>query len=171
MSLTAGSSSTIRMLGIYARLRQVDFDCGSYPFPGAYRDAAPHSLDKVLTDGQTETEALGAACAPVEALENVWKIDGAYPGSLVLHSNGTRSCTNCDVSAPVGVLYGVAEQHHEHLLEPIGIGAYATTLAFGEDPEPTALGERLHQHRRLLPRFPQVYCIQVGLPLVPTYPR
>src|SRR5215212_3100421 len=103
-SLTARSSSTIRMLGIYARLRQVDFDCGSYPFPGSYRDAAPHSLDKVLTDGQTETEALGAACAPVEALENVWKIDGAYPGPLVLHSNGTRSRTNCDVSAPVGVL-------------------------------------------------------------------
>src|SRR5215217_8255352 len=160
MSLTAGSSSTIRMLGIYARLRQLDLDRGPYPFPGADRDAAPHSLGKVLTDGQTETEAL----------ENVWKIDGAYPGSLVLHSNGTRSRTNCDVSAPVGVLYGIAEQHHEHLLEPIGIGAYATTLAFGEDPEPAALGEGLHQPGRLLPRFPQIYYVQVGLPPVPTYP-
>src|SRR5215212_4708366 len=170
MSLTAGSSSTIRMLGIYARLRQLDLDRGPYPFPGADRDAAPHSLGKVLTDGQTETEALGASCAPVEALENVWKIDGAYPGSLVLHSNGTRSRTNCDVSAPVGVLYGVAEQDHEHLLEPIGIGANATTLAFGEDPDPAALSERLHKPGRLLPRFLQVYSIQVGLPPVPTYP-
>src|SRR5215207_701078 len=162
MSLTAGSSSTIRMLGIYARLRQLDLDRGPYPFPGADRDAAPHSLGKVLTDGQTETEALGASCAPVESLENVWKIDGAYPGSLVLHSNDTRSCTNCDVSTPVRVLYGVAEQDHKHLLEPIGIGAHATTLAFGEEPEPTALSERLHQLGRLLPRFPQIYCIQVG---------
>src|SRR5215211_435561 len=169
-SLTARSSSTISMLDICARLRQLDLDCGSYPFSGADRDAAPHSLGKVLTDGQTETEALGASCAPVESLENVWKIDGAYPGSLVLHSNDTRSRTNCDVSAPVGVLYGVAEQHHEHLLEPIGIGAYATTLAFGEDPEPAALGEGLHQPGRLLPRFPQIYYVQVGLPPVPTYP-
>src|SRR3712207_4943818 len=72
-SLTAGSSSTIRMLGIYARLRQLDFDRGPYTFPGVDRDAAPHSLGKVLTDGQPETEAFGAARAPVEALENVWK--------------------------------------------------------------------------------------------------
>src|SRR5918995_510670 len=153
-SLTAGSSSTIRMLGIYARLRQLDFDRGPYPFPGADRDAAPHPLGKVLTDGQPETEAFGAACAPVEALENVWKDDGAYPGSLVLHGNRARLCTNLDVSAPVRVLYGVAEQDHEHLLEPFGIGAYATTLAFGDDPEPSALCERLHKLGRLLPCFP-----------------
>src|SRR5215213_9919404 len=171
MSLTAGSSSTISMLGIYACLRQLDLDRGPYPFSGANRDAAPHSLGKVLADGQPETEALGAARAPVEALENVWKIDGAYPGSLVLHGNRARPCTNLDVSAPVRVLYGVAEQNHKHLLEPFGIGANATTLAFGEEPEPTALSERLHQLGRLLPRFPQIYCIQVGLPPVPTYPR
>src|SRR5215210_3023049 len=171
MSLTARSSSTISMLGIHARLRQLDLDCGPYPFSGANRYAAPHPLGKVLTDGQPETEALGAACAPVETLENVWKIDGAYPGSLVLHSNAARPCTNLDISAPVRVLYGVAEQNHKHLLEPFGIGAYATTLAFGEEPEPTALSERLHQPDRLLPRFLQIYCIQVGLPPVPTYPR
>src|SRR5215218_8042179 len=121
MSLTAGSSSTIRMLGIYARLRQLDLDRGPYPFPGADRDAATHPLGKVLTDGQPETEALGAACASVETLENVWKDDGANPGSFVLHSNGTEPYTNCNVSTSVGVLYGVAEQHHKHLLEPFGI--------------------------------------------------
>src|ERR687889_2524324 len=170
MSLTAGSSSTISMLGIYARLLQLDLDRGPYPFSGANRDAAPHPLDKVLTDGQPETEALGAACAPVETLENVWKIHWAYPGSLVLHGDRARPCTNCDVPAPVGVLYGVAEQDHKHLLEPFGISAYATTLAFGEDPDPTALSERIHQLGRLLPRFLQIYCIQVGLPPVPTYP-
>src|SRR5215217_4375483 len=109
MSLTAGSSSTISILGICVRLRQLDLDRGPYSFSGANRDAAPHPLGKVLTDGQPETEALGAARAPVETLENVGKIDGAYPGSLVLHGNGTRSCTNCDVSTPVRVLDGVAE--------------------------------------------------------------
>src|SRR5215217_768460 len=170
MSLTAGSSSTISMLGIYARLRQLDLDHGSYPFSGANRDATPHPLGKVLTDGQPETETLGAARAPVEALENVWKIDGAYPGPLVFHSNDARPCTNLDVSAPVGVLYGVADQDHKHLLEPFGIGANATTLAFGKEPDPAALGERLHQPGRLLPRIPQIYRIQVGLPAVPAYP-
>src|SRR5918993_1812691 len=115
MSLTARSSSTIRMLGIYARLRQLDLDGGPYPFSGANRDAAPHSLGKVLTDGEPETEALRAACALVETLENVWKIDGAYPGSLILHGNDARPCTNLDVSAPVGVLYSVADHDHEHL--------------------------------------------------------
>ena len=40
-----------RLLGIYARLRQLDLDCGPYPFPGANCDAAPHPLGKVLTDG------------------------------------------------------------------------------------------------------------------------
>src|SRR5918995_3782768 len=169
-SLTAGSSSTISMLGICVRLRQPDLDRGTYSFSGANRDAASHPLGKVLTDGQPETEALGAACALVETLENVWKIDGAYPGSFVFHSNDAGPCTNLDVFAPVGVLYGVAEQDHKHLLEPFGISAYATTLAFGEDPDPSALGERLHQLGRLLPRFPQIYYIQVGLPAVPTYP-
>src|SRR5215211_8074811 len=171
MSLTARSSSTISMLGIYARLRQLDLDRGPYPFSGANCDAAPHALRKVLTDGQPETEALGAVCAPVETLENVWKIDRAYPGSLVLHGNRARPCTNFDVSAPVRVLNGVAEQNHKHLLEPFGIGAHATTLAFCEEPEPTALSERPHQLGRLPPCFPQVYCIQVGLPPFPTYPR
>src|SRR5215213_3156125 len=170
ISLTAGSSSTISILGICACLRQLDLDRGPYPFSGANRDAATHSLGKVLADGQPETEAFGTARAPVETLENVWKIDGAYPNSLVLHGNGARLRTNLDVSAPVGVLDGVAEQNHKHLLEPFGIGANATTLAFGEEPEPTALSERFHQLGRLQPRFPQVYCIQVGLPLVPTYP-
>src|SRR5919112_3233329 len=170
MSLTAGSSSTISMLGICVRLRQLDLDRGPYPFSGANCDAASHALGKVLTDGQPETEALGAVCAPVETLENVWKIDGAYPGSLVLHSNGTRPCANCDVSAPVGVLNGVAEQNHKHFLEPFGISANATTLAFDEEPDPAALSERLHQLGHLLPRFPQIYYIQVGLPPVPTYP-
>src|SRR5215212_7131502 len=171
ISLTARSSSTISMLGIYARLRQLDLDRGPCPFSGANCDAAPHPLRKVLTDGQPETKALGAACAPVETLENVWKIDRAYPGSLVLHSNDARPCTNYDVSASVRVLYGVAKQNHEHLLEPFGIDAHATTLAFGEDPEPAALSERLHQLGRPLPRFPQIYYIQVGLSSVPTYPR
>src|ERR671916_981860 len=170
MSLTAGSSSTISMLGIYARLLQLDLDRGPYPFSGANRDATPHPLGKVLTDGQPETEALGAACALVETLENVWKIDGAYPGPLVFHRYDARPCTNLDVFAPVGVLYGVAEQDHKHLLEPFGISAYATSVAFGEDPDPTALSERLHQLGRLLPSFPQIYYIQVGLPPVPTYP-
>src|SRR5215213_5675923 len=170
MSLTARSSSTISMLGIYARLRQLDFDGGPYSFSGANRDAAPHPLGKVLTDGQPETEALGAACAPVETLENVRKIDGAYPNSLVFHSNDARFCTNLDVSAPVGVLYGVAEHDHKHLLEPFGISTHATTLAFVENPDPTALSERLHQLSCLQPRFPQIYYIQVGLPPVPTYP-
>src|ERR687889_310766 len=142
ISLTAGSSSTISMLGIYARLRKFDLDHGPYPFSGANRDAASHPLGKVLTDGQPETEALGAACALVETLENVWKIDGAYPGSLVLHSNGTRPCANCDVSAPVGVLNGVAEQNHKHFLEPFGISAYATTLTFSEEPDPAALDRK-----------------------------
>src|SRR5215217_8280604 len=170
MSLTARSSSTISMLGIYARFRQLDLDGGPYPFSGANRDAAPHPLGKVFTDGQPETETLRAARAPVEALENVWKIDGAYPGPLVLHGNYARPCSNLDVSAPVGVLDGVAEQNHKHLLEPFGIGANATTLAFGKEPEPAALGERLHQPDRLLPRFPQIHYIQVGLPPVPAYP-
>src|SRR5215213_7133070 len=170
-SLTAGSSSTISMLGIYAGLRQLDLDRGSYPFSGANRDAAPHTLGKVLTDGQPETEALGAACASVESLENVWKDDGANPGSFVLHRNGTEPCTNCNVSTSVGVLYGVAEQNHKHLLEPFGISTNATTLTFGKDPEPAALSERLHQLGRLLRRFPQIYYIKVGFPLVPTYPR
>src|SRR5215203_79497 len=170
MSLTARSSSTISMLGIYARLRQLDFDGGPYSFSGANRDAAPHPLGKILTDGQPETEALGAACAPVEALENVWKIDGAYPGSLVLYGNRARPCTNFDVSAPVRMLYGVAEQNHKHLLEPFGISANATTLTIGKDPDPAALSERLNQLGHLLPRFPQIHYIQVGLPPVPTYP-
>src|SRR5918993_429237 len=78
MSLTAGSSSTISMLGIYARFRQLDLDRGPDPFSGANRDAAPHPLGKVLTDGQPETETLGATRAPVETFENMWKIDGAY---------------------------------------------------------------------------------------------
>src|SRR5918995_3051040 len=108
MSLTAGSSSTISMLGIYARLLQLDLDRGPYPFSGTNRDATPHPLGKVLTDGQPETEAFGVACALVETLENVWKIDGAYPGSLVLYGNRARPCTNLDVSAPVRVLYSVA---------------------------------------------------------------
>src|SRR5215203_1185314 len=171
ISLTAGSSSTISMLGIHARLRQLDLDRGPYPFSGANRNAAPHPLGKVLTDGQPETEALGAACALVETLKNVWKIDGAYPNSLVFHSNDARLRTNLDVSAPVGVLDGVAKHDHKHLLEPFGIGAHATTLAFGEDPDPAALSERFHHLRHLLPRLPQVYYIQVGLPAVPTYPR
>src|ERR671914_130340 len=64
MSLTAGSSSTISMLGIHARLRQLDLDRGPYPFSGANRDAAPHTLGKVLTDGEPETEALRATRAP-----------------------------------------------------------------------------------------------------------
>src|ERR671920_1078777 len=97
ISLTARSSSTISMLGIYARLRELDLDRGPYPFSGANRDAAPHPLGKVLTDGQSETEALGVACASVESLENVWKDDGANSGSFVLHSNGTEPCTNCNV--------------------------------------------------------------------------
>src|SRR5919107_4973642 len=156
-SLTARSSSTISMLGICSRLRQLDLDRGPYPFSGANRDTAPHPLGKVLTDGQPETEALRTVRAPVETLENVRKIDGAYPGYLVLHSNGARLRTNLDVSAPVGVLYGVAEQNHEHLLEPFGIGANATTLAFGKDSYPAALSERFHQLGRLQPRFPQVY--------------
>src|SRR5215210_2460121 len=160
ISLTARSSSTISILGIHARLRQLDLDRGPYPFSGANRNAAPHPLGKVLTDGQPETEALGTACTPVETLENVWKIDGAYPNSLVLHGNEARPCTNLDVSAPVGVLYGVAEQDHEHLLQPFGIGAHATTLAFGEDPDPGALSEWFHQPDRLLPRFPQIHYIQ-----------
>src|SRR5215210_725969 len=117
MSLTAGSSSTISILGIFARLRQLDLDGGPYPFSGANRDTAPHPLGKVLTDGQPETEALGTARAPVETLENVWKIDGAYPNSLVLHGNDARPCTNLDVSASVGVLDSVADHDHEHLLE------------------------------------------------------
>src|SRR5215210_5557080 len=170
MSLTAGSSSTISMLGIYARLRQLDLDRGPYPFSGANRDAASHPLGKVLTDGQPETEALGAACALVETLENVWKIDEVYPGSLVFHRNDASLYKNLDVSAAGGVLYGVAEHDHKHLLKPFGIGAHATTLAFGEDPDPAALSERLHQIGRLLSRFPQVYYIQIGLSLVPTYP-
>src|SRR5215213_8125966 len=170
MSLTAGSSSTISMLGIYARLRQLDLDRGPYPFSGANRDAASHPLGKILTDGQSETEALGAACALVETLENVWKIDGAYPGSLVLHSDDAGLCTNLDVCAPVRVLYGVAEQDHKHLLEPFGISTNATTLTFGKDPDPAALSKRLHQLGRLLPRFPQIHYIKVGLPPVPTYP-
>src|SRR5918994_248696 len=145
MSLTAGSSSTISMLGIYARLLQLDLDRGPYPFSGANRDAAPHPLGKVLTDGKPETEALGTACAPVEALENVWKIEGAYPGPLVLHGNDASPCTNLDVSASIGVLYGVAEQNHKHLLEPFGIGANAPTLTFGKKSDPGALSERLHQ--------------------------
>src|SRR5215216_1900249 len=171
ISLTARSSSTISMLGIYARLRQLDLDRGPDPFSGANCDAASHPLRKVLTDGQPETEALGAVCALVETLENVWKIDGAYPGSLVLYGNRARPCTNFDVSAPVRVLYSVAEHDHKHFLEPFGISAYATTLAFGENPDPTALSERLHQLGHLLPRFPQIYYIQVGFPPVPTYPR
>src|SRR5215212_7889362 len=171
ISLTARSSSTISMLGIYARLRQLDLDRGPDPFSGANCDAASHPLGKVLTDGQPETEALGAACALVETLENVWKIDGAYPGSLVLHSNDAGLCTNLDVSSPVRVLYGIAEQDHKHLLEPFGISAYATTLTFGKDPDPAALSERLHQLGHLLTRFPQIYYIKVGFPLVPTYPR
>src|SRR5918995_1437130 len=145
MSLTARSSSTISMLGIYARLRQLDLDRGPYPFSGANRDAPPHPLGKVLTDGQPETEALRAACALVETLEDVWKIDGAYPGSLVFYGNRARPCTNLDVSTPVRVLYGVAEQDHKHLLEPFGISAHATTITFGKDPDPAALSERLHQ--------------------------
>src|SRR5215218_5461504 len=169
-SLTAGSSSTINMLGICACLRQLDLDRGPYPFSGANRDAAPHPLRKVLTDGQPETEALGAVCALVETLENVWKIDGAYPGSLVLYGNRARPYANFDVSTPVRVLYGVAEQDHKHLLEPFGISPNATTLTFGKDPDPAALSEGLHQLGRLLPRFPQIYYIQVGLPPVPTYP-
>src|SRR5919107_1348976 len=171
ISLTAGSSSTISMLGIYARLRKFDLDHGPYPFSGANRDAASHPLGKVLTDGQPETEALGAACALVETLENVWKIDGAYPDSLVFHSDDARLRTNLDVSTPVRVLYGIAQHDHKHLLEPFGISAYANTLAFGEDPDPAALGEWLHQPGRLLPRFSQIHYIQVGLSPVPTYPR
>src|SRR5919107_3641178 len=170
MSLTAGSSSTISMLGIYARLRKFDLDHGPYPFSGANRDAAPHPLGKVLTDGKPETEALGTACAPVEALENVGKIEGAYPGSLVSHGNDARTRTNFDVSASVGVLYGVAEQNHKHLLEPFGIGANATTHAFGKKSDPGALSERLHQLGRLQPCFLQIHYIQVGLPPVPAYP-
>src|SRR5215213_8002908 len=44
------------------------------------------------------------------------------------------------------------------------------TLTVCEEPDPPALSERLHQLAHLLPRFPQIYYIQVGLPPVPTYP-
>src|SRR5918998_3357684 len=129
MSLTARSSSTISMLGIYARLRQLDIDRCPYAFSRTDGDTTAHPLCTVLTDGQPQTKALGATSAPVEALENVREIDGAYPGSLIFHGNDARPYTNLDISAPVRVLYGVAEQDHKHLLEPLGIGTHARTLA------------------------------------------
>ena len=43
MSLTAGSSSTISMLGIYARFRQLDLDRGPYPFSREQIEMLPPS--------------------------------------------------------------------------------------------------------------------------------
>jgi hypothetical protein len=92
------------MLGIYAFLRQLDLDRCPYPFSRTNGDVASHPLGKLLTDGQPQTESLGAASAPVETLENVRKIGRSYPGTLIFHDNDARLHTNLDVSAPVRVL-------------------------------------------------------------------
>src|SRR5215212_9358853 len=109
MSLTARSSSTISMLGIYARLRQLDIDRCPYAFSRTDGDTTAHSLCKLLTNGQPQTKSLGAAPALVEALENVREVNLTYPESLVFHGNATRTYANPDISAPVRVLYSVAE--------------------------------------------------------------
>jgi hypothetical protein len=84
------------MLGIYARLRQLDLDRCPYPFSRTEGDAAPHPLGELLTDGQPQTEPLGAAPSLVKTLEDMREIGGAYPGSLVFHGNDAGPQTNPD---------------------------------------------------------------------------
>jgi hypothetical protein len=59
------------MLGIYARLRQLDFDRCPYAFSRIDGDTTAHPLYQLLADRQPQTKTLGAAPALVEALENV----------------------------------------------------------------------------------------------------
>src|SRR5215210_1333107 len=171
MSLTAGSSSTISILGIWIRLRQLNLDCCADSFSRADGDVAPHTLSELFTNRKSQAEAFRASLSPVEALENVGKVDRAYPGSFVFHRNGATPHAQSYVPTPDGMLDSVAEQDQEHLLEPLGIRTYAGAFTFDAEPEPRALYEWLHQSGRPLTRCLQVDDLLIGLPQIPTHAR
>src|SRR5215212_8763833 len=117
MSLTAGSSSTISILGIQVRLWQLNLYCSA--------------------------DAFRASLSPVEALENVRQVDRAYPHSFILHRDGAVPDPQPYIPTPAGMLYSVAKQNQEHLLEPLDVRQYAATFALNVEPKPGALYERL----------------------------
>src|SRR5215210_3684494 len=171
MSLTAGASSTISILGIRLHLRQLDLDCCADPFLGANGDIASHPLGELFTYRKSQAEALRASLSPVEALENMGKVDRAYPGSFVFYRNGAISHAQSYFPTTDGILDGVAEQDQEHLLEPRGISMYASFFTFDVEPESGALRQRLHQLGRSLSGCPQVDKLLVGLPQIPAHAR
>src|SRR5918997_5043162 len=85
MSLTAGSSSTISILGIQICLRQFDLDRCADSFLGANGDTASHPLGQLFAYRKPQAETFRASLSLVETLENVRKVDGAYPDSFVFH--------------------------------------------------------------------------------------
>src|SRR5215210_6460981 len=171
MSLTAGSSSTISILGIWIRLRQLNLDRRADSFSRVDGDVASHTLGELFTDRKSQAKAFRASLSPVEALENMGKVDRAYPGSFVFHRNGAIPHAQSYVPTPDGMLDSVAEQGQEHLLEPLGIRTYAGAFTFDAEPEARALHERLHQPGRPLTRCLQVDALLVGLPQIPTHAR
>src|SRR3712207_9139387 len=66
MSLTAGSSSTISILGIQIRLRQLDLDRCADPFLGANGDIAFHSLGELFAYRKPQAEAFRGSLSLVE---------------------------------------------------------------------------------------------------------
>src|SRR5215203_1856865 len=110
MSLTAGSSSTISILGIQVRLWQLNLYCSADPFPRTDGDAASHPLGELFADREPQAEAFRASLSPVEALENVRKVYRAHPRSFIFHSNGATLYAHSYVPTPAGVLDRVAEQ-------------------------------------------------------------
>ncbi len=166
------SSSTSSILAPYGYLRQLNLNGCANTFSRTNGDAASHPLSQLSTDGQPEPEAFGVASSPIETLENVGKVDRAYPGSLIFHGDGARSCPKPYISTPAGMLYGVAKKDQEYLLQPLRIGAHARgTLALDTEPEPAALRERLHHFGCLLPRCPQVHNLQAGFAQIQTHAR
>src|SRR5919107_2335198 len=116
MSLIAGSSATISILGIQIRLLQLNLDRCADPFSGANGDTASHPLGELVADRKSQAEAFRASLSLVEALENVGKVDRAYPESFVFHRDSVTSHAQPYVPTPGRILYGVAEQDQEHLL-------------------------------------------------------
>src|SRR5829696_6254864 len=143
MSLTARSSSTISILGIQVRLWQLNLYCSADPFSRTDGDAASHPFGQLFADRQPQAEAFRASLSPVEALENVRQVDRAYPHSFILDRGGAVPDPQPYISTPAGMLYSVAKQNQEHLLEPLDIRQYAATFALNVEPKPDALYERL----------------------------
>src|SRR5215204_1881186 len=116
MSLTAGSSSTISILGIQVRLWQLNLYCSADPFSRTDGDAASHPFGQLFADRQPQAEAFRASLSPVEALENVRQVGWVHPHAFIFHSNGATLYAHSYIPTPAGMLYSVTEQDQEHLL-------------------------------------------------------